>query len=445
MARLAGRYSVSAELGRGGSATVYCGRLLGPGGFSRIVAIKRLHAQYANDPAFSKMFLDEARVAARIRHPNVVATLDVVAEDGEVSLVMEYVEGESLARLLRTVSSRGERIPPRVCASIAVGALRGLHAAHEARDEQGQPLEIIHRDVSPQNVLVGADGIARVLDFGIAKALGRLQTVTREGEIKGKLGYMAPEQLRGRPLTRSADLYATSVVLWEALTARKLFAGDTDAIMAARLVENPVEPPSAHAPDVSPELDATVMRGLARDPADRFQDAAEMAAALEQSIGPSSLAEVGEWVRQTARDGLDQRAAAIAAIERGVDDGPVTAVARVHVDDVVPSAPRAASSRRTWLLAAPAALALVACAGVVIGWPSRAPERPVHAMPSGEPSAAPPSLVASVPSSPEPSVEPSPAASKPRETAPVVGASRHVRRPPAPKPTSAFDRIGGRQ
>src|SRR5689334_18826919 len=157
-------------------ATVHLGRLLGPVGFSRTVAIKRLHSQFASDPTFVSMFVDEARLAARIRHPNVVPTLDVATLGGELLLVMEYVPGESLSGLMRTVFEAGERIPPPVTAAIVCGVLEGLHAAHEARTEDGEPLDIVHRDVSPSNVLVGTDGIARVLDFGIAKAAFRVQT-----------------------------------------------------------------------------------------------------------------------------------------------------------------------------------------------------------------------------------------------------------------------------
>src|SRR5262245_49268372 len=162
-------------------ATVHLGRLLGPVGFSRTVAIKRLHAQFSQDPEFVSMFLDEARLAARIRHPNVVPTLDVVATGGELFLVMDYVAGESIAKLLRAVATKKEMVPIRVIAATMAGALHGLHAAHEAKDERGEPLGIVHRDVSPQNILLGADGVPRVLDFGVAKAIGRVQT-TQEGQ-----------------------------------------------------------------------------------------------------------------------------------------------------------------------------------------------------------------------------------------------------------------------
>ena len=220
-----GRYALHAELASGGMATVHIGRLMGPVGFARTVAIKRLHAHFAKDPEFVSMFLDEARLAGRIRHPNVVPVLDVVAEQGELFLVMEYIHGDSLSKLLRQVREQGEKMPLGVTVSILAGALQGLHAAHETTNDQGEPLEIVHRDISPQNIMVGADGITRVADFGIAKAAGRAQS-TQDGQLKGKLCYMAPEQLAQRPVDRRTDVYSASVVLWEALTGQRLFQAD---------------------------------------------------------------------------------------------------------------------------------------------------------------------------------------------------------------------------
>src|SRR5688572_13695305 len=163
-------------------ATVHFGRLVGPVGFSRTVAIKRLHERLARDPDFVAMFLDEARLAARIRHPNVVPTFDVVAMEQELFLVMEYVQGDSLSRLMKVVRARNESVDPAFAVTIMTGVLHGLHAAHEATNERGEPLGIVHRDVSPQNVLVGVDGVPRVLDFGVAKAAGRAQT-TKDGQL----------------------------------------------------------------------------------------------------------------------------------------------------------------------------------------------------------------------------------------------------------------------
>jgi serine/threonine-protein kinase len=296
-------------------ATVHLGRLRGPVGFSRTVAIKKLHPQYAKDPEFVNMFLDEARLVGRIRHPNVVPTLDVVSNQGEILLVMEYVQGESLSRLIRTVQARGERISPRVAATVLSGVLHGLHAAHEARNEQGEPLGIVHRDVSPQNVMVGVDGVGHVLDFGVAKAAGRMST-TREGQIKGKLSYMAPEQLNGGAVTRQSDVYAAAVVLWETLTLRRLYDGDNEAAVLVKVIEGRVERPSRLVTGIPPELDAVVLRGLERDTTKRFATAREMALALERCIGIAAPSEVGEWVESIAQEELAKRARRVAEIER---------------------------------------------------------------------------------------------------------------------------------
>src|SRR4051794_4429798 len=262
--RVVGRYALYAEIAAGGMATVHIGRLLGPVGFARTVAVKRLHPQFAKDPEFVSMFLDEARLAARVQHPNVVATIDVVATDGELFLIMDYIRGESLSKLVRTLRKRGERMPPRIAASICCGFLHGLHAAHEAKDERGGRIDLIHRDISPQNVLVGADGIARVLDFGIAKAAGRIQ-VTRDGQIKGKLAYMPVEQLSGRELTRAVDIYAGAVVMWETLTGERLFKGESESETLAKILRDDVMPPSAVVPDLTTAFDAPLLRALARE------------------------------------------------------------------------------------------------------------------------------------------------------------------------------------
>jgi serine/threonine protein kinase len=311
--RVLGRYALYDPIASGGMATVHLGRLLGHVGFERTVAIKRLHPQFAQDPEFVSMFLDEARVVARIRHPNVVPTLDVVAVEGELFIVMEYVQGESLSRLIKTSSSQGSRIPPAYVATIMGGVLHGLHAAHEAKNERGEPLDVVHRDISPQNILVGTDGVARVLDFGVAKAAGRIQT-TREGQLKGKLAYMAPEQISGI-VGRGTDVYAASVVLWEALTGRRLFSGDNDAHVMKLVLENRIAAPSEHVPDLPPALDALVLRGLSREPADRFATAKEMALALEEALPPVAPSKIGAWVETTASKTLVDRSERIASIE----------------------------------------------------------------------------------------------------------------------------------
>jgi len=302
-----GRYALYDAIASGGMATVHFGRLLGPAGFTRPVAIKRLLPQYAKDPEFVSMFVDEARVAARIRHPNVVGTIDVVATQGELFLVMEYVEGESLARLCTDTP-----LPPRIAVAVAVDVLHGLHAVHEAKGPRGESLDVVHRDVSPQNVLVGVDGIARIADFGVAKARGRLQA-TREGEVKGKRAYLAPEQLRGT-VTRRTDVFGASIVLWEMLRGARLFSQEPD--FSAPIPALPAAPPA---------LEQIVRRGLERDPEIRFATAREMASALEAALAPATRVEVGEWVERSAAQALARSAEALRAIEqtfRGDFDAP---------------------------------------------------------------------------------------------------------------------------
>ncbi|MFO0726300.1 MAG: protein kinase [Myxococcota bacterium] len=309
-----GRYVLHDEIASGGMAAVHLGRLLGPAGFSRTVAIKRLHPEHARDPEFVAMFLDEARLAARIQHPNVVPIVDVVALSGQLFLVMEYIQGESLSRLMRAAEKRGERVPQPIALAIMADALYGLHAAHEAKDERGEPLSIVHRDVSPHNILVGRDGAARVLDFGIAKAASRAST-TQDGKVKGKFTYMAPEQLKRGPVDRRADVFAASIVLWEVLTGARLFAAEDLAGIVARVLNDVIEPPSARLPSISPALDAIVMKGLERAVERRYASALEMARDLEAHGGLARPAEVGAWVERISGDVLEKRALQVKEIE----------------------------------------------------------------------------------------------------------------------------------
>lgn len=308
-----GRYVLLGAIASGGMAKVHYGRLLGSAGFSRVVAIKRLHENFASDPEFVAMFVDEARLASRVRHPNVVQTLDVVTIDREILLVLDYVQGEVLTRLLRTVRDGGNAVPLPIASAIVSGALRGLHAAHEAKDEGGRLLGIVHRDVSPHNIIVGVDGLPRVLDFGVAKAAGRLHS-TRDGQLKGKLAYMAPEQIRGE-VTRASDVFAAATVLWETLTGRELFAADNEGATLNRLLNEPIPAPSMSRDDIPPALDAVVLRGLERDPSKRFATAEDMARELRRSVPPADHSDVGRWVEEVAREGLETRERQVAELE----------------------------------------------------------------------------------------------------------------------------------
>ncbi|HEY6464086.1 MAG TPA: protein kinase [Polyangiaceae bacterium] len=432
--RRLGRYAIFDSIAAGGMATVHFGRLVGEGGFARTVAIKRLHAQYAQDPEFATMFLDEARLASRIRHPNVVVTLDVVAAERELYVVLEYVHGESFAKLLRASRDAGARPPPAVVSSILAGVLHGLHAAHEATNDRGEPLGIVHRDVSPQNVVVGADGVARVLDFGVAKAADRLQT-TQEGRIKGKLAYMAPEQARGARVDRRSDVYAAGIVLWEGLTGTRLFAGDSEASVLERALHGLVQAPGTIVPELPEAIDAVVMRALDRDPAKRFATAREMALALERAIRPATQSEVGDWVEATGGAALATRAERIAAIERQPEvvekpppplaSAPVVEGATIDSGVALAASDaegsRARRPRRVVVVGLAAAMMAVGALAVVAAFAGRHPT-----------SSAPPANAAA--STPSIGPEPTPVASSP--SLPPVASTPSSAPPPASLPAT---------
>jgi serine/threonine-protein kinase len=287
-------------------ATVYIGRKTGVAGFERLVAIKCCHPHLRDNEEFVSMFLDEARLAASIRHPNVVATLDV--SDGEfLYLVMEYIEGCSLGNLVRQGSKEGHGLPATVAVRVMIDTLLGLHAAHELRDADGNPLGLVHRDVSPQNILIGIDGVSRITDFGIAFASAR-STVTQEGQIKGKFSYLSPEQAKSQPVTRRMDVFSAGTVLWEALTGRPLFRRADDASTIGAVLSGVIPPPSSVAKDLPPGLDAVVMKALQRNPEKRFQSTAEFAEALERvSLEGATTRAVGGYVQKTFEVGLAER------------------------------------------------------------------------------------------------------------------------------------------
>jgi serine/threonine-protein kinase len=307
------RYAIDREIAVGGMGSVHLGR----DEAGRVVAIKRPHPALAAEPSFVKMFVHEAKVAARVRHPHVVTTLDVVvAEAGEPWIVMEYIAGGSLAKLL----AKGA-LPVRVAAAIGVGIARGLHAAHEARDASGAPLELVHRDVTPHNVIVGVDGIARLLDFGIAKAAGASPT-TREGQIKGKLAYVSPELLQGGKATRASDIWSAGVVLWESLAGRRLFDGEHEAQIVSRVLGGELPSPSdvRTTPADGDEdaalaaLEGVVVKALSREPTRRFDSAEAFARAIESAVPPASPAEVARVLTERLADDLEAAAQAVEAV-----------------------------------------------------------------------------------------------------------------------------------
>ncbi len=315
-----GPYAICGEIGSGGMASVHLGQLRSTSGFTRTVAIKRMHAELARSPEFVAMFFQEARLAGRIQHPNVVAALDCVAIDNTAMLVMEYIHGVSLNYLMRQPA----KMPLSIVSAVLVGAALGLHAAHEAVDESGKNLRIVHRDVSPQNILVGIDGIARVLDFGIAKAAKCVQH-TRTGEVRGKVSYMAPEQLLGDRVGREADVYSLGVIMWELVTGQRLFPGKGAGQMLMRMANGPVNSPRRVNPMVAPQVEAVVLRALARSPENRYRSALQFAEALEAAVPLASQRVVGEWVATVGQEELAHRSAVRSHIERVESRAPGSA------------------------------------------------------------------------------------------------------------------------
>jgi serine/threonine protein kinase len=393
-----GRYLLIDEIGSGGMASVHLGRLVGPAGFGRTVAIKRLHPHLGMQAEFVAMLLDEARIACRLYHPNVVQVLDILTE-GRLWLVLEYVHGESLSRLAKRRRERGELLDPSVAVAVVVNVLRGLHAAHEMTAEDGSALGLVHRDVSPHNVLVSSEGMAKILDFGIAKAQGRIQT-TGEGQVKGKLAYMAPEQIENRSIDRRADIYAASVILWELLAGKRLFTAETQGELVAEVLRGGIESPRVTAPAVSEELSSVVLRGLALEPDERYGSARELADALEAACPVAAPARIAEWVTRDWPEG-ESRRKRLAEVERikpddaASDSEDTESAVLVTVPKAQPVDPFGvtkpageddsrieSTSRRRWIYVS-VALA-IAFVGIPLGWQWLAPRAPIATVPPPE-------------------------------------------------------------
>ena len=311
-----GRYTLLARLGSGGMADAMLAMLHGDLGFQKLVVIKRMHASLGGDEHFVRMFVDEARLAARLAHPNVVSTTEVGEVEGQYFIAMEYLEGLSLDRVVRSFLQRGESVPLGFLVRVLCDALEGLHYAHELTDFDGRPLAVVHRDVTPSNLFVTYDGLAKVLDFGIAKAATH-DEATRTGMLKGKLSYMSPEQFYPDPVDRRCDLWSMGVLIWEMVTGRRLFKGPNDAATFQNIMHMPVPAARSFRDEVPDELDAVVARALARERGDRFASAEEMRAALEsvliERLGNTTRAEVAATMRSRFGDIVEQNRKTIRA------------------------------------------------------------------------------------------------------------------------------------
>ncbi len=296
-----GRYTLFHEIARGGMGIVYLARSRSSRrGYRRLVALKRMHPHLAGDQRLRRMFLDEARIVSQLAHPNIASAIDFGEEDGRVWLAMPFVLGESLDRVIpalqRAPPTVRDRLPELVT-RILMDACEGLHAAHELRGADDRPLEVVHRDVTPRNVIVGYDGVTRVVDFGIASALHRLhQTAT--GELKGTPAYAAPEHVQGRPLDRRADVWSLGVLCWEMCTGRRLFFGEQHLEVLDKVLHAPIVGPAELVPELPLGLDEIALRALNRDPNRRYRSARAMGrdlASFASELGkPVCAADVAE-------------------------------------------------------------------------------------------------------------------------------------------------------
>jgi serine/threonine-protein kinase len=309
------RYRLIHKIATGGVATVWIGAVRGGLGFRQLVAIKKPHQHLFEQPQIRNELITEARLASMIQHGNVVDVRDVDVQDDQINLVMDYIEGASLSELARAAKDANVVIPPKVVLRIILDACAGLHAAHELVDEEGKPASLVHRDVSPQNILVGLDGITRVTDFGIAKAMTSQDEKTDEGLVKGKLSYMSPEYLTGKGCDRRLDVFALGTVCWEALANERCFKGDTDLDTANRILKMPARRLSAVAPDLD-MLDDVLVTAMERRPDKRFPTMRAFATALE-SAGDKLIgthADVANTVKSLMGAALDERRAKVRAI-----------------------------------------------------------------------------------------------------------------------------------
>ncbi|MFW5878312.1 MAG: serine/threonine protein kinase, partial [Myxococcota bacterium] len=278
-----GKYRLLKKLASGGMGEIWLARQQGLAGFDRLAVVKKILEHLSKSRKFVEMFLDEARLAAQLSHPHIVQIFDL-GKDGDIYYIaMEYVHGENLRMVNRTASRSGRPAPPPIVARVISQACEALHYAHTRTDDTGTPLGIVHRDVSPQNLLLSYEGQIKVVDFGIAKAVGRM-TETKTGDLKGKTVYMSPEQIRGGVIDARTDVFAMGIVLWELVTGRRLYNQETDFLVMQAICDEPPPSPREVRRDVPEELEEVVLTALQKKPQDRFQSANEMHMALERYL-----------------------------------------------------------------------------------------------------------------------------------------------------------------
>ncbi|MCU1276943.1 MAG: hypothetical protein JWM53_489, partial [bacterium] len=393
-----GKYETLRRIAVGGMAEIHLARAVGLEGFEKLVVLKRILPQYADDEEFVRMFLDEARLAATLHHSNVVQVYDIGAVDGQYFLSMEFLHGQDGRQLMKTVAASQQPLPLENAIAIMIGVLAGLHYAHE-RVVDGKPLNLVHRDVSPQNVFVTYDGGVKLLDFGIARASSRLSE-TRAGTLKGKIAYMSPEQCSGLPIDRRSDVFAAAIILWELTTGRRLFTGDSDFEVMRKIKEEDSPRPSAGSFAYPLALERIVLKGLKRDPAERYASAEEMQLELEAFVReqrlPVSAVGLGRWMRETFRDDLarwERLSSAAEPIVQPAGEGslvrtetsvPGPAPPMLYSDPAVPTQPRH-SRARGWVAVTMGIVAGSFCTWLI----ARGPSQPFELVPAAHPIAAP--------------------------------------------------------
>jgi serine/threonine protein kinase len=323
-----GRYEFLVPIAKGGMAGVWAARLKGTRGFAKTVAIKTMLPTLSDDPLFEQMFLDEAQIAAQIHHPNVVEIMDLGEQEDVLYQVMEYVDGESMATILRAVSKKKERMPVEIAVRVVTDALRGLHAAHELKSVDGTLMGLVHRDISPQNIMLTYDGVVKLVDFGVAKAAGRTASETTAGQIKGKAPYMAPEQALGQRVDRRTDLFAMGIVLYQITTGKHPFRGENDIATLHNILHKDVPSPRFVDPKFPRPLEAVINRALSREVEKRFPSAKDMADALARVFPPThrriDVADVGNFVQDLLGETGNRRRTALAESIKRADQRVVT-------------------------------------------------------------------------------------------------------------------------
>jgi serine/threonine-protein kinase len=347
--RQLGRYRLLARLATGGMAEIYLARQTGIHGFERLVVVKRILPHLASERRFTEMFFDEARIAAQLNHPNIVQIFDLCQEGEDSFIAMEYLEGESLGYLSSEAVRLRRPLPFAVSAGIIAQVCDGLDYAHRLRDEKGRELRIVHRDVSPHNIIVLFSGMVKLVDFGIAKAASQMHE-TRVGTLKGKLAYMSPEQCRSAAVDHRSDVFSLGIVLWELFTGRRLFKRDNEAAVISAIVTEDVPNPKTIRPDLPREMAAVALRALRRDPRERFDSAADMGAALrevalrlEQPAGP---AEIAAFVRSVFGERARTKQKLIEEIEAGSQDAALLRVLKPDTEESLPSRSNPAVSQK---------------------------------------------------------------------------------------------------